>query len=102
MTARDALFRDIWDMRSTAEKNALIDAHRDEVELEIGRDTLRDGLTRTLLRLVGEENAAKLLDDFRDAYAHELAEQIRDHDNAVGPVGAQAAADLIDPEQPAT
>lgn len=25
MSARDALFRDIWDMRSTEEKNALID-----------------------------------------------------------------------------
>lgn len=77
MTAREDLFRDIWDMRSTAEKNALIDAYRDEVALEIGRDALRDGLVPTLVRLVGDANAATLMADFRDAYAHELAEQIR-------------------------
>lgn len=77
MNARDALFRDIWDMRSTAEKNTLIDAYRDEVALEIGRNALRDGLIPTLIRLVGDANATKLMADFRDAYAHELAEQIR-------------------------
>jgi hypothetical protein len=31
MSARDALFRDIWDMRSTEEKNALIDAYAHEL-----------------------------------------------------------------------
>ncbi len=77
MNARDTLFNDIWDMRSAREKNALIDAHRDEVALEIGRDALRDGLVPTLNRLVGEANAAKLLADFRDAFAHELAERQR-------------------------
>jgi hypothetical protein len=71
MSARDALFNDIWDMRSAAEKNALIDAHRDEVALEIGHDALRDGLVPTLTRLAGEENAAKLLADYRDAFARE-------------------------------
>jgi len=67
MSARDALFNDIWDMRTTAEKNALIDAHRDEVALEIGRDALRDGLLLTLTRLVGEANATRLLADGRAA-----------------------------------
>lgn len=66
MSARDDLFRDIWDQRTTAEKNALINAHRDEVALEIGRDALRDGLVPTLNRLVGETNARKLLADFLD------------------------------------
>ncbi|MBE4796122.1 hypothetical protein [Streptomyces caniscabiei] len=69
MSARNRLFDDIWDMRSAKEKNALIDAHRDEVTLEIGRDALRDGLVPTLVRLVGEANAAKLLADYRDTIA---------------------------------
>jgi hypothetical protein len=77
VSARDKLFNDIWDMRSAKEKNDLIDAHRDEVALEIGRDALRDGLVPTLTRLVGEANAAKLLADLRDGYAHELAEKQR-------------------------
>lgn len=63
MSAREALFNDIWDMRSATEKNALIDAYRDEVALEIGRDALRDGLLPTLVRLVGEANATKLMKD---------------------------------------
>ena len=65
MSARDRLFDDIWDMRTAQEKNALIDAHRDEVALEIGRDALRDGLAPTLTRLVGEANAAKLVAPLR-------------------------------------
>lgn len=77
MSARDKLFDDIWDMRSAREKNALIDAHRDEVALEIGRDALRDGLVPTLTRLVGEANAAKLMAEFRDMFARDLVEQQR-------------------------
>lgn len=69
MSARDALFNDIWDMRSATEKNALIDAHRDEVALEIGRDAMRDGLVPTLTRLVGEANAMRLLIESRSASA---------------------------------
>lgn len=65
MSARDRLFDDIWDQRSAAEKNALLDAHRDEVALEIGRDALRDGLLPTLTRLVGDVNAAKLVTPLR-------------------------------------
>jgi hypothetical protein len=42
-------------------------AHRDEVALEIGRDALRDGLMPTLIRLVGEANAAKLIASAKDA-----------------------------------
>jgi hypothetical protein len=56
----------LWDNYRLAEKNAFIDAHRDEVALEIGRDALRDGLWPTLNRLVGEANARKLLADFLD------------------------------------
>jgi len=103
VNAREDLFRDIWDMRSAAEKNALIDAYRDEVALEIGRDALRDGVAPTLVRLVGEANAAKLMADFRDAHAHELAERLRaegaswGQDSAAGKV-YRGAADLIDPE----
>lgn len=67
MSARDRLFDDIWDQRSPAEKNTLLDAHRDEVALGIGRDALRDGLVPTLVRLVGEADAAKLLADYLKA-----------------------------------
>jgi hypothetical protein len=56
----------LWDNYRVAEKNAFIDAHRDEVALEIGRDALRDGLVPALNRLVGEANARKLLADFLD------------------------------------
>lgn len=66
MSARDALMNALWDNYTVAEKNAFIDAHRDEVALEIGRDALRDGLVPTLNRLVGEANARKLLADFLD------------------------------------
>ena len=112
MSARDKLFDDIWDMRSAKEKNALIDAHRDEVALEIGRDALRDGLAPTLTRLVGEANATKLMAGLRDAVARELAEQIRQdatsrwasNGKGVYAVGVEDAlegqirgADLIDP-----
>ena len=99
MSARDKLFDGIWDMRSATEKNALIDAHRDEVALEIGRDALRDGLVPTLTRLVGEANAAKLLADHRGAVAHEMAEQQRDERPQYNPDWQcwGDAADLIDP-----
>lgn len=66
MSAREALYWALWDNYTQAEKNAFIDAHRDEVALEIGRDALRDGLVSTLTRLVGETNARKLLADFLD------------------------------------
>lgn len=66
MSARHALYWALWDNYTQAQKNAFIDAHRDEVALEIGRDALRDGLVPTLNRLVGEANARKLLADFLD------------------------------------
>lgn len=65
MSARDGLMSALWDNYTRAEKNALIDAYRDEVALEIGRDALRNGLGPTLTRLVGEANATKLLADHR-------------------------------------
>lgn len=119
MSARDALFNDIWDQRTTKEKNALIDAHRDEVALEIGRDALRDGLAPTLTRLVGEANAVKLLTDIRDGYAHELAEKQRaeqarceaeqrslfghlDHECEMQGEAVRHMADFIDPLKGAT
>lgn len=83
MSARDALFNNIWDQRSATEKNALVDAHRDEVALEIGRDALRDGLVPTLTRLVGEANAMRLLIESRSASA-----------DAEGNAEASARADL--------
>lgn len=67
MSARDALSSALWDNYTRAEKNAFIDAHRDEVALEIGRDALRDGLMPTLIRLVGEANAVKLIAPAKDA-----------------------------------
>lgn len=67
MSARDALSNALWDNYTRAQKNAFIDAHRDEVALEIGRDALRDGLMPTLIRLVGEANAAKLIASAKDA-----------------------------------
>lgn len=140
MSARDRLFDDIWDMRSAKEKNALIDAHRDEVALEIGRDVLRDGLVPTLTRLVGEANAMRLMIESRSggaddegntetsarvdlanglaehaccfseddakvmvaAFAHELAEQIRQESSDQWERGNQDwdtddAANFIDP-----
>jgi hypothetical protein len=81
----------------------LVDAHRDEVALQIGRDVLRDGLVSTLVRLVGEENATKMLADHRGAIAQELAEQQRAHAQAENGEpgcwhdGAHPMADLIDP-----
>jgi hypothetical protein len=94
VSARDRLFDDIWDMRSATEKNALIDAHRDEVALEIGRDALRDGLVPTLIRLVGEANAAKLMAEIRtEPAARHCGQQKRPHgvhlwETAEGDAGA--------------
>jgi hypothetical protein len=100
MSAREALTRALWDNYTAAEKDAFIDAHRDEVALEIGRDALRNGLASTLIRLVGEVNATKLLADHRGAVAHELAEQIRDERPQWGDAWRHygEAADLIDPK----
>lgn len=67
MSARDALMNALWDNYRVAEKNAFIDAYRDEVALEIGRDALRDGLITVMARLVGEENAARLLADYHQS-----------------------------------
>lgn len=140
VSARDALSNALWDNYRQAEKNAFIDAHRDEVALEIGRDALRDGLVPTLTRLVGEANAMRLLiesrsaaaDDEGDAetsaradlanglaehaccfseddaklmvaaFAHELAEEIRQESSDQWERGNQDwdthdAADFIDP-----
>lgn len=63
VSARDALAGALWDDYTQAQKNAMIDAHRDEVALGIGRDVLREGLFPTLSRLVGVGNAAKLMKD---------------------------------------
>lgn len=99
MSARDALSNALWDNYTRAEKNAFIDAHRDEVALEIGRDALRDGLAPTLIRLVGEGNAAKLMAGYRDTVAHKLAEQQRDERPQHNPDWQcwGDAADRIDP-----
>ncbi|GAA3852417.1 hypothetical protein GCM10023084_03310 [Streptomyces lacrimifluminis] len=39
MSARDALFNDIWDMRSATEKNALIDAFAHELAEQIRQES---------------------------------------------------------------
>ena len=84
---------------SEEDAQRLVDAHRDEVALEIGRDALRDGVVPTLTRLVGEVNAQKLMADYRDGVAHEMAEQQRDERPQHNPDWQcwGDAADLIDP-----
>jgi hypothetical protein len=69
VSAREALTHALWDNYTAAEKDAFIDAHRDEVALEIGREMLRDGLVPTLTRLVGDANVRKLMSDVCDAAA---------------------------------
>lgn len=69
MSARDSLTHALWDNYTAAEKNAFINAYRDEVALEIGREMLRDGLIPTLNRLIGDANARKLMSDVCDAAA---------------------------------
>lgn len=110
VSAREALARALWDNYTAAEKDAFIDAHRGEVALEIGRDALREGLVPTLIRLVGEANAIKLMAEVRDAHAHELAERLRNvHVTDEGAAwnwwdAAEipgACADLIDPPKAA-
>ncbi|HEY5990658.1 MAG TPA: hypothetical protein VIV12_30330, partial [Streptosporangiaceae bacterium] len=78
MSARDEVVNGLAEHTwcfSDEDAKRMVDAHRDEVALEIGRDALRDGLVPTLNRLVGEANATKLMADLRNAVAHELAEQ---------------------------
>jgi hypothetical protein len=103
VSARDRLFWSLWDNYTPGQKRDVIDAYRDEVALDMGRDALRDGLRPFLARLVGEPNARA----FFDAHAHELAEKIRNtplpddfHGDYQrwGSIGADWAADLIDPE----
>lgn len=82
MSARDEVIDGLSEHAccfSEEDAKRLVDAHRDEVALEIGRDALRDGLVPTLTRLAGEANATQLLADYRDAFAHELAERQRAH-----------------------
>lgn len=114
MSARDDVVKGLEEHAccfSDEDAKRMTDAHRDEVALGIGRDALRDGLVPTLTRLVGEANAAKLLADYRDAVAHELAEQQRHHVRHQGQnplhygsahwamIGVDEAADLIDPQK---
>lgn len=59
MSARDNVRK--WMIADNGD--ALLDAYRDEVALDLGRDLLRDGLDAFLVRLVGAENAARVLAD---------------------------------------
>lgn len=60
MSARDALFNDIWDMRSATEKNALIDAFAHELaekqraaaKAEFERDVYIDELSMRFMSTV--------------------------------------------------
>lgn len=47
MSARDALFWDIWDNRTTKEKNALIDAYAHELAEKIRASGRDDACTGT-------------------------------------------------------
>lgn len=109
MSARDDLVNGLIEHAccfSPEDGERLVDAHRDEVALEIGRDALGDDLLPALTRLVGEENATKLLADYRDGIAHELAEKVRAEGAYWGSSAAgrvyRAAAKLIDPVKDAT
>lgn len=60
-TAREQLaWLKPWDW-SEEDITTRLDAYRDEVALDLGRDLLRDGLDVFLRRLVGPENAAQVL-----------------------------------------
>lgn len=60
-TAREQLaWLKPWDW-SDDDMSRRIDAYRDEVARELGRDLLRDGLGPFLVRLVGAESAAQVL-----------------------------------------
>jgi hypothetical protein len=62
MSARESI-ENLWD-RATPVR-PLLDKYRDEAALDLGRDLLRDGLDVFLTRLVGPENAARVLADVR-------------------------------------
>ena len=90
---------------SEEDAQRLVVGHRDQVALEIGRDALKDGLVPTLIRLVGEANATRLLAEHRNAIAHDLAERQRayaeaeDGEPGCWHDGAHGVANLIDPKK---
>jgi hypothetical protein len=103
VSARDRLFWSLWDNYTPGQKRDVIDAYRDQVATDMGRDAMHNGLRPFLIRLVGEENTRVLM----DAHAHELAEKIRtaapEHYMCSSGFGDEACtyaevADLIDPE----
>lgn len=61
----------VW---SAPEVKYALDAYRDDIAIDIGRDVLRDGLQPFLVRLVGEPNAKRLLDEHRAAVLDEAAD----------------------------
>ncbi|MFJ4828432.1 hypothetical protein ACIP79_00600 [Streptomyces sp. NPDC088747] len=50
-----------------AKAGQMLDAYRDEVALDLGRDLLRDGLDAFLRRLIGPANAARIAAESRAA-----------------------------------
>lgn len=70
MNAREELFEslvDTWRRPAPGEAEsayALIDAHRDEVVLQIVEDMMREGLATTLTLLAGPEAAKEILDAY--------------------------------------
>lgn len=55
----------LWDRATPI--GPLLDAYRDDIAIDIGRDALRDGLQPFLTRLVGKANTQRLLDERRAA-----------------------------------
>ena len=55
----------LWDRATPI--GPLLDAYRDDIAIDMGRDLLRDGLKAFLLRLIGEKNTEMVLEAVRSA-----------------------------------
>jgi hypothetical protein len=66
VSARDALFWDIWDQRTTEEKNALIDAYAHELAEKIRTTTPPTAITPGGPYTNGVAWAADLIDPQKD------------------------------------
>ena len=55
----------LWDRATPI--GPLLDAYRDDIAIDMGRDLLRQGLKTFLLRLVGEQNTEMVLEAVRSA-----------------------------------
>lgn len=67
MSARDALFNDIWDMRTAKEKNALIDAFAHELAERQRASGVDDYCWGTRCECGQHGGVADLIDPLKDA-----------------------------------